>query len=890
MAELEQVKKDTSIVIQKIEQRIEGDRVAVFDPRIKFATKKQEQEAAVVWSTKSIELAMQAIEEGQGLRISPFLKSDPNLRKANLLFQYTDEEIAEILKCRKDIVYFAETYVYLKTENGLKHIKLRPYQKQLLKNYQENRWCITLFPRQSGKCFLPSTSVKIRQGNTLKDISMLELYNMHKKHLLFNERLISCLWKAYMYSDIEALKLVILRIISLFTQKSIYDNDDIEHKIIDEIDISSEDIYVKTDTGYSKIKKIYKTRDYEVYRIRTKSGLYLECADKHIVFNSMMQETWIKDLHPGDVIQTQNGPDIVTSIERLGSRVEMYDIELDDINHRYYSNGILSHNTTTTAIFFAWFSIFNTDKNLAVIAQRDQIAAEVFSKIKSIIQYLPFFMKPGCVKFNRGGYHFDNGCTAIYRPASIDALQGYTIDTLFIDEFAYIRNTQARQFWNNVYPTLSSMSNSRVMITSTPNGRNLFYELWSNAIDGKNFFKPLRIDWWEVPGRDEKWRLQEIANLGSEAAFAQQYGLSFDTGVKNSLSADTFHYLNKVSTEFEHDIFKIGTDWDEYFRWSTKWMYNLRKDWFLISVDIGEGLGGDYSVIKIRKLFLNPDGTVIMPTIGVFECNTIIVEDFAKVILLMMRRFNRDHVRLIIERNSYGDLLIKDIESLAEHLTNVEIPVETFAKFRRSADNMKMEKGIRLNRGNKKVGVGNWKKLVDDKIFIETDSRTIDQYREFGEDKNGNYKAGVGHDDLVMPDVNAAFYVKSNNTGWNEFIEDFKEHVTIDSFNTEVMIRYNLVAINEIKKDSAFEGNEYEIIPLEELTDEDIANEYSEIDKYLESPSERKKSKKLKEYESYNEYDMINEANIQLQERRRNKSETNLSREELNYKIAQDLV
>ena len=697
MAELEQVKKDTSTVIQKIEQRIEGDKVAVFDPRIKFATKKQEQEAAVVWSTKSIELAMQAIEEGQGLRISPFLKSDPNLRKANLLFQYTDEEIAEILKCRKDIVYFAETYVYLKTENGLKHIKLRPYQKRMLAAMQNNRWLIELASRQIGK-------------------------------------------------------------------------------------------------------------------------------------------------------------------------------------------------STTVAIFFAHFTIFNTDKTAAIIAQRDQIAGEVFRKVKSIIQYLPFFMKPGCLKFNRTSYAFDNGCNALFRPASIDAMQGYTLDLIFWDEAAYVRNTQAREFWNNIYPTLSSMSNSRVIICSTPNGRNLFWELWNNAIEGKNYFATVRVDWWEVPGRDEEWKQREIANLGSEAAFAQQYGLSFDVGIKNSLSAETFHYLNKVSTEFEHDIFKIGTDWDEYFRWSTKWMYNLRKDWFLISVDIGEGLGGDYSVIKIRKLFLNPDGTVIMPTIGVFECNTIIVEDFAKVILLMMRRFNPDHVRLIIERNSYGDLLIKDIESLAEHLTNVEIPVETFAKFRRSADNMKMEKGIRLNRGNKKVGVGNWKKLVDDKIFIETDSRTIDQYREFGEDKNGNYKAGVGHDDLVMPDVNAAFYVKSNNTGWNEFIEDFKEHVTIDSFNTEVMIRYNLVAINEIKKDSAFEGNEYEIIPLEELTDEDIANEYSEIDKYLESPSERKKSKKLKEYESYNEYDMINEANIQLQERRRNKSETNLSREELNYKIAQDLV
>ena len=700
MAELEQVKKDTSTVIQKIEQRIEGDKVAVFDPRIKFATKKQEQEAAVVWSTKSIELAMQAIEEGQGLRISPFLKSDPNLRKANLLFQYTDEEIAEILKCRKDIVYFAETYVYLKTENGLKHIKLRPYQKRMLAAMQNNRWLIELASRQIGK-------------------------------------------------------------------------------------------------------------------------------------------------------------------------------------------------STTVAIFFAHFTIFNTDKTAAIIAQRDQIAGEVFRKVKSIIQYLPFFMKPGCLKFNRTSYAFDNGCNALFRPASIDAMQGYTLDLIFWDEAAYVRNTQAREFWNNIYPTLSSMSNSRVIICSTPNGRNLFYELWNNAIEGKNYFATVRVDWWEVPGRDEEWKQREIANLGSEAAFAQQYGLSFDVGVKNSLSTETFHYLNKVSTEFEHDIFKIGTDWDEYFRWSTKWMYSLRKDWFLISVDIGEGLGGDYSVIKIRKLFLNPDGTVIMPTIGVFECNTIIVEDFAKVILLMMRRFNPDHVRLIIERNSYGDLLIKDIDSLSEHLTNVDIPVETFAKFRRSADNMKMEKGIRLNRGNKKIGVGNWKKLVDDKIFIETDSRTIDQYREFGEDKNGNYKAGVGHDDLVMPDVNAAFYVKSNNTGWNEFIEDFKEHVTIDSFNTEVMIRYNLVAINEIKKDSAFEGNEYEIIPLEELTDEDIANEYSEIDKYLTDKNDKKYSKKfreLKDLDSYNEYDMMEEANIQMQERRKNKSETNLSREELNYKIAQDLV
>ena len=689
---------------------------------------------------------------------------------------------------------------------------------------------------------------------------------------------------------IDILQLFILHIISFLTEKSKYDNDDIEHKIKEEIDISSENIFVKTDTGYSKIKKLYKTRDYEIYRLTTNTGKILECADKHIIFNKQMKEMFVKDVRKFMYIQTEDGPEQIISIQRLGSRVEMYDLELDDINHRYYSNGILSHNTTTTAIFFAWFSIFNTDKNLGIIAQRDQIAGEVFSKIKSIIKYLPFFLKPGCIKFNAKGYHFDNGCTAVYRPASVDSMQGYTLDVLYIDEFAYIKNTQAREFWNNVYPTLSSMSNSRVMITSTPNGRNLFWELWNNAIEGKNFFKTMRVDWWEVPGRDEVWKQQEIANLGSEAAFAQQYGLSFDAGVKNTLSADTFHYLNKVSTSFEKNLFNIGTDWDEYFRWSTKWMYNLKKDWFLISVDIAEGLGNnsDYSVIKIRKMFMNTDGTIIFPTIGVFECNTIIVEEFAKVILLLLKRFNQDRVRLIIERNSYGDLLIKDIDSLSEHLNNVEIYVETYAKFRRSADNMKMEKGIRLNKNNKKVGVANWKKLVDDKIFIETDERTISQYREFGEDKNGNYKAGAGHDDLVMPDVNAAFYIKSNNTGWNDFVEEFRDSEKSDSFNTEVMCRYNLVAINAIQKDSILDGNEYEIEPFEELSEDDIINEYSEIDKYLDT--EKGKSKKLKELESYNEYDMLDDANIQLQEKKRNKSDSNLSREQLNYEIAKDLV
>lgn len=187
--------------IQTITKTQEDDKVAVFDPRVKYMSKKAEQDAAIVWSTKSIELAYEAIEEGKGLRISPFHKNNPNLRKSNLVFQYTDEEIMEILKCKKDIVYFAEKYVLLKTENGLRNIKLRPYQKKLLRNYQNNRWNITLMPRQSGKCVSGSTEVSIDVDGKKKKMTMSELEILIKKKLLMRQslrdRMMGCLTDLY---------------------------------------------------------------------------------------------------------------------------------------------------------------------------------------------------------------------------------------------------------------------------------------------------------------------------------------------------------------------------------------------------------------------------------------------------------------------------------------------------------------------------------------------------------------------------------------------------------------------------------------------------------------------------------------------------------------------
>lgn len=658
VSEIKQMMDNTRNLQNKAAQTLESaisGRIPVFDPRSSDA-QEENTDAAVIWSTKSIELAYKALKDGYSLRKSPFFRGNISLRKANLNFQYTQEELEEIIKCKNDIIYFANKYCYLKTETGKRHIVLRPYQEKILRNYQNNRFNITLASRQIGK-------------------------------------------------------------------------------------------------------------------------------------------------------------------------------------------------TTTTAIFATWYTCFSVDKTFGIVAQREKTAADIFAKVKSIVEYLPFFLKPGAYNFSTSNYSFDNGCQAVYRVASIDCLQGGTIDCLYIDEFAYIRNSKAREFWVNVYPTISSMKNSKIFITSTPNGKNLFFELWQKAIEHKNTFVPFRVDYWQVPGHDAAWVAQEKANIGEEG-FAQQYGLSFDTKMKALLTIDTFHYLQKIETKFEPNLLPIGTDFDECFRWSTQFSYSLKNDWFLLSIDIGEGLEKDSSVIKIKKLVRISDKTTNdsglpqthfkLVTVGIFESNTIQIPDFAKVFVQLCRRLNLDQTRIVIERNTYGDLFMVHIDNICEHTNDgFEIPIECYAKFKRNED-AKFEKGIRVNSSNKKIGVAAYQEYMNKKFNIETDDQSIAQIREFGDDGNGNFKAAVGHDDLVMPEVNLAYYIKSNNQGWREFLTEFAESAKIDAYNYLIITKIDTNAVASIKRDTLIDNadiidepsNEYdEIIP----DSNDKSNEYALVDSMLKA-------------------------------------------------------
>lgn len=322
------------------------------------------------------------------------------------------------------------------------------------------------------------------------------------------------------------LKKLILKLISKIESREFrnldLDQKDPLKKIIDVQKL--EDFFVLSDTGYVQAVELNITQPYDVWFLETSDGFSLDCADNHILFDDNYNEIFVKDLKVGDKIITTKGVSRISYLENTGIPVSMVDLSIDHPNHRYYTNDILSHNTITSSIFLLWYLLFNFEKNAMIMANIGDTAAELMDKIKVIMKGLPFFLKPGILIYNVMTMKFDNGCRIMAKTTTKTSSIGYTIHMLYMDEFAHINPNFINSFFKSVYPTISSSLISRVIITSTPNGMNKFWEIYKGAIDGDNEFNPIRVEWWQVPGRNEEWKKKEIATLGSEEDFNQEYG------------------------------------------------------------------------------------------------------------------------------------------------------------------------------------------------------------------------------------------------------------------------------------------------------------------------------------------------------------------------------
>jgi len=422
--------------------------------------------------------------------------------------------------------------------------------------------------------------------------------------------------------------------------------------------------------------------------------------------------------------------------------------------------------TVMTTIFIAWYICFHKERNILIVANKLSTTAEIIDKIRIIIKGLPFFLKPGIQANAVNSMKFDNGVRLYSQATTKTAAIGYTIHLLYADEFAHIHQNFIKEFYKSIYPTLSSSKISRIIITSTANGMNFFYDIYQGALEGKNSYVPYRVDWWQVPGRDEEWKRKEIANLGSEDLFNQEYGNQFMSNSRLLLDSETLKLLHRYKKKY------VPTDLDclvEYKELSEKLLFNknvnidkLSNEKIIITIDLSDGVGRDYTVFNIFKLNVQSEVQIRknknivdessffnVKQIGIFRSNTNSVDECATLLeKLCLNVFNPKKLCIIIEINFKGQIIYNRMERNENFIAD-----DIFFFMKHSQDSVEEKLGVKITKENKEIYFRELRNLIKNKKIIVEEERTIEELSSFGVSSHGKYVSQLQNDDAAMSTI-----------------------------------------------------------------------------------------------------------------------------------------
>lgn len=485
--------------------------------------------------------------------------------------------------------------------------------------------------------------------------------------------------------------------------------------------------------------------------------------------------------------------------------------------------------TTTTAAFMAWYLCFHYDRNIMALANKQNTAIEIVDKVIQIFRGLPYWLKPGAINFGKMGVTLDNGCRLLSSATTASTSIGFTIHVLYIDEMAHIPNNIIEPFWRSVYPTMSSSRLSQCIITSTPNGQNMFYDIYSKSSMGtsENSFKGMRIDYWQVPGHDDAWAEQMRKDFGPEL-FAQEFELQFTVNSQMLLKGSDLQFFNRVQSpfgfrdKFSHELLK-----SHKIRWAKDFdPYNINQnDKFLFCVDLAEGKeyddtvkekekeGPDYNVINIFKVIPNSLANIKSKNanskvelkdcfkcvqVGIFEDNEHDEEYCANMTsALLYNVFNahiNDNVRVMVEMNFQGKNYVTHLQKDINYSN--DIVIKTYHSEPVPGEIRKKKPGFKTTT-TKEYFCKKCAKMIEKRRVIVRDNRSIKQLTAFGRVK-GKLKGIAVHDDISITILNALPRAFEEETfiGW---LEDLIEN------NLDQLYKYNL---NQIIQRWEFENPE----------------------------------------------------------------------------------
>lgn len=420
--------------------------------------------------------------------------------------------------------------------------------------------------------------------------------------------------------------------------------------------------------------------------------------------------------------------------------------------------------TVTSALWMLHYLCFNIDKAALVTADKYKTAKEVLSKAKDIFYELPYFLKPGIYKWNEAEIVLDNGCRLLCEATTPKTGIGFTFNAILADEFSKIDDNIKEKFYGHLFPTVVA-SKAKFMITSTQNGRDLFYRLYKAAEQHENEYAAFKVDWYQVPEwnpekqcwekRDEAWHQRQVANYGSEEAFNLQFGTNFDMGANTLVNQKTLKSL-EVLKFINKDCF--GVKYSDSWFWHPDFdpMEDLKKSHIIAVCDLAEGIGQDYTIFQLYRMANH--GTDDLECIGYFRANHLARELCAESIMdLFIKWCHPERALLSFERNTYGEIFLKDINELAEKRAEYAAWDPNFLVKYYTESGTKFHYGIRVTAGNKTTHCVIFKESFERGKIINQAEQFIFELENFCDDGSGHYKASFGHDDMVMAAVQLEF-------------------------------------------------------------------------------------------------------------------------------------
>ena len=397
-----------------------------------------------------------------------------------------------------------------------------------------------------------------------------------------------------------------------------------------------------------------------------------------------------------------------------------------------------SGKSTTMVSYLLHYILFNQNMSVAILANKLSTARELLGRLKLAYEYLPMWLQQGVVEWNKGSIVLENGSKALAAATSSSAVRGGSFNCIMLDEFAYVPQNVAEEFFSSVYPTITSGKDTKVIIVSTPKGLNMFYRLWVNATkkpgeEGKNEYFALDVHWRDVPGRDDEWKKQTIANTSVE-----QFRTEFET-----------EFLGSMHTLVAPEKLKcLVYRTPEYLNNEGLRIYQrpIPDHKYIMVVDTARGQGQDYHAFSVVDVSCIPYRVV-----ATFRNNMLAPMLYPNAIYPIARQYNNAYT--LVEINDIGGQVADILHDELEYDNIIYVSMQgrkgqvVNGGFGAKGSSIN---GVKTSTAVKRIGCSILKNLIEDTKLIVEDFNTVDELTTFVA-KGDSFEAEDNHhDDLAM--------------------------------------------------------------------------------------------------------------------------------------------